>query len=72
MDLVNGTPDEQRVSQNSYANSKPWRYKDDAYTAFDKDRTGHKVGGSRMGDLGLVPNGDGTYSLYNPKTGKVT
>lgn len=25
-----------------------------------------------MGDLGLVPNGDGTYSLYNPKTGKVT
>ena len=72
VDLVNGTPDEQRASQNSYANSKPWRYKDDAYTAFDKDRTGHKVGGSRMGDLGLVPNGDGTYSLYNPKTGKVT
>lgn len=70
VDLVNGTPDEQRASQNSYANSKPWRYKDDAYTAFDKDRTGHKVGGSRMGDL--VPNGDGTYSLYNPKTGKVT
>ena len=68
VDLVNGTPDEQRASQNSYANSKPWRYKDDA--AFDKDRTGHKVGGSRMGDL--VPNGDGTYSLYNPKTGKVT
>ena len=72
VDLVNGTPDEQRASQNSYANSKPWRYKDDVYTAFDKDRTGHKVGGSRMGDLGLVPNGDGTYSLYNPKTGKVT
>ena len=72
VDLVNGTPDEQRASQNSYANSKPWRYKDDAYTAFDKDRTGHKVGSSRMGDLGLVPNGDGTYSLYNPKTGKVT
>ena len=72
VDLVNGTPDEQRASQNSYANSKPWRYKDDAYTAFDKDRTGHRVGSSRMGDLGLVPNGDGTYSLYNPKTGKVT
>ena len=72
VDLVNGTPDEQRASQNSYANSKPWRYKDDAYTAFDNDRTGHKVGSSRMGDLGLVPNGDGTYSLYNPKTGKVT
>lgn len=72
VDLVNGTPDEQRASQNSYANSKPWRYKDDVYTAFDKDRTGHKVGGSRMGDLGLVPNGDGTYSLYNSKTGKVT
>lgn len=72
VDLVNGTPDEQRASQNSYANSKPWRYKDDAYTAFDKDRTRHKVGSSRMGDLGLVPNGDGTYSLYNPKTGKVT
>ena len=71
VDLVNGTPDEQRASQNSYANSKPWRYKDDAYTAFDKDRTGHRVGSSRMGDLGLVPNGDGTYSLYNPKTGKV-
>ena len=72
VDLVNGTPDEQRASQNSYANSKPWRYKDDAYTAFDNDRTGHRVGSSRMGDLGLVPNGDGTYSLYNPKTGKVT
>ena len=72
VDLVNGTPEEQRASQNSYANSKPWRYKDDAYTAFDKDRTGHRVGSSRMGDLGLVPNGDGTYSLYNPKTGKVT
>lgn len=72
VDLVNGTPDEQRASQNSYANSKPWRYKDDAYTAFDNDRTGHKVGSSRMGDLGLVPNGDGTYSLYNLKTGKVT
>lgn len=72
VDLVNGTPNEQRASQNSYANSKPWRYKDDAYTAFDNDRTGHKVGSSRMGDLGLVPNGDGTYSLYNPKTGKVT
>ena len=72
VDLVNGTPDEQRASQNSYANSKPWRYKDDVYTAFDSDRTGHKVGSSRMGDLGLVPNGDGTYSLYNPKTGKVT
>ena len=72
VDLVNGTPDEQRASQNSYANSKPWRYKDDAYTAFDKDRTGHRVGSSRMGDLGLIPNGDGTYSLYNPKTGKVT
>ena len=72
VDLVNGTPDEQRASQNSYANSKPWRYKDDVYTAFDNDRTGHKVGSSRMGDLGLVPNGDGTYSLYNPKTGKVT
>ena len=72
VDLVNGTPDEQRASQNSYANSKPWRYKDDAYTAFDKDRTGHTVGSSRMGDLGLVPNGDGTYSLYNPKTGKGT
>ena len=72
VDLVNGTPEEQRASQNSYANSKPWRYKDDAYTAFDSDRTGHKVGSSRMGDLGLVPNGDGTYRLYNPKTGKVT
>lgn len=72
VDLVNGTPDEQRAAQNSYANSKPWRYKDDAYTAFDNDRTGHRVGSSRMGDLGLVPNGDGTYSLYNPKTGKVT
>ena len=72
VDLVNGTPNEQRASQNSYANSKPWRYKDDVYTAFDSDRTGHKVGSSRMGDLGLVPNGDGTYSLYNPKTGKVT
>ena len=72
VDLVNGTPDEQRASQNSYANSKPWRYKHDAYTAFDNDRTGHRVGSSRMGDLGLVPNGDGTYSLYNPKTGKVT
>ena len=72
VDLVNGTPDEQRASQNSYANSKPWRYKDDVYTAFDNDRTGHRVGSSRMGDLGLVPNGDGTYSLYNPKTGKVT
>ena len=72
VDLVNGTPDEQRASQNSYANSKPWRYKDDAYTAFDNDRTGHRVGSSRMGDLGLVSNGDGTYSLYNPKTGKVT
>ena len=72
VDLVNGTPGEQRASQNSYANSKPWRYKDDAYTAFDNDRTGHRVGSSRMGDLGLVPNGDGTYSLYNPKTGKVT
>ena len=72
VDLVNGTPEEQRASQNSYANSKPWRYKDDAYTAFDNDRTGHRVGSSRMGDLGLVPNGDGTYSLYNPKTGKVT
>ncbi len=72
VDLVNGTPDERRASQNSYANSKPWRYKDDVYTAFDKDITGHKVGSSRMGDLGLVPNGDGTYSLYNPKTGKVT
>ena len=72
VDLVNGTPDEQRASQNSYANSKPWRYKDDAYTAFDNDRTGHRVGSSRMGDLGLVPNGDGTYSLYNSKAGKVT
>lgn len=72
VDLVNGTPDEQRASQNSYANSKPWRYKDDAYTAFDNDRTGHRVGSSRMGDLGLVPNGDGTYSLYDPKIGKVT
>ena len=72
VDLVNGTPEEQRASQNSYANSKPWRYKDDAYTVFDNDRTGHRVGSSRMGDLGLVPNGDGTYSLYNPKTGKVT
>lgn len=72
VDLVNGTPDEQRASQNSYANSKPWRYKDDVYEAFDKDIAGHNVGGSRMGDLGLVPNGDGTYSLYNPKTGKVT
>ena len=72
VDLVNRTPEEQRASQNSYANSKPWRYKDDAYTAFDNDRTGHRVGSSRMGDLGLVPNGDGTYSLYNPKTGKVT
>ena len=72
VDLVNGTPEEQRASQNSYANSKPWRYKDDAYTAFDNDRTGHRVGSSRMGDLGLVPNEDGTYSLYNPKTGKVT
>ena len=72
VDLVNGTPDEQRASQNSYANSKPWRYKDDAYTAFDNDRTGQRAGSSRMGELGLVPNGDGTYSVYNPKTGKVT
>lgn len=72
VDLINGTPEEQRKAQNSYANSKPWRYKDDVYTAFDKDITGHKVGGSRMGDLGLTPNGDGTYSLYDPKTGKVT
>lgn len=72
VDLVVGTPEEQRKAQNSYANSKPWRYKDDVYTAFDKDRMGHKVGGSRMGDLGLIPNGDGTYSLYDPKTGKVT
>ena len=72
VDLVNGTSNEQKASQNNYANSKPWRYKDDVYRAFDKDITGHKVGGSRMGDLGLVPNGDGTYSLYNSKAGKVT
>lgn len=72
VDLVSGTPDEQRAAQNSYANSKPWRYEDDVYTAFDKDLTWHNIGGSRMGDLGLVPNGDGTYSLYNPKIGKVT
>lgn len=75
-DLIYGTPEEiekeTRMAQNSYANSRPWRYQDDVYSPFDKDLRGHKVGNSRMGDLGLTSNGGGTYCLYDPKQGKIT
>jgi hypothetical protein len=54
---------------NTYANTPEYRAEFDRYKPA-KTETGSTVYRSRLGDLGLVANNNGTYSLYD-KNGKL-
>lgn len=56
-------------NMNTYANTPEYRAEFDRYQP-TKTETGSTVYRSRLGDLGLVSNNDGTYSLYD-KNGKL-
>ena len=56
-------------NMNTYANTPEYRAEFDRYKPA-KTETGSTVYRSRLGDLGLVSNSDGTYSLYD-KNGKL-
>ena len=56
-------------NMNTYANTPEYRAEFDRYSP-SKTETGSTVYRSRLGDLGLVSNNDGTYSLYD-KNGKL-